>query len=106
MRGHFRESELVEGPPHRAEIRVSPGACCHLPAGGAREAAPLGDRTKCQRRNTSWDHDCFPPSELTRNDAPYPLPADGMPNNWYACLLSPPAGSTQAAPCWIRAYFV
>jgi hypothetical protein len=39
MRGRFRESELVETPPHRAEIWFSLGACCPLPASGARDAA-------------------------------------------------------------------
>jgi hypothetical protein len=51
MRGRFRESELVEAPPHRAEIQFSLGACCPLPARGARKAAPLGNRSKCQRRH-------------------------------------------------------
>jgi hypothetical protein len=48
MRGRFRESELVEAPPHRAEIRFSLGARCPLPARGARKAVPLGNRSKCQ----------------------------------------------------------
>ena len=38
MRGRFRESELVETPPHRAEFWFTLGACCPLPARGAREA--------------------------------------------------------------------
>jgi glycerol-3-phosphate acyltransferase PlsY len=46
MRGRFRESELVETPPHRADIRFSLNARCPLPASGAREAAPLSNRRK------------------------------------------------------------
>jgi hypothetical protein len=46
MRGPRSESELVEAPPHRAEIRFSLGACCPLPARGARKASPLGNRSK------------------------------------------------------------
>jgi nitrite reductase/ring-hydroxylating ferredoxin subunit len=38
MRVRFRESELVESPPHRAEIRFSLGVCRPLPASGARNA--------------------------------------------------------------------
>ena len=53
MRGRLRESELVEVPPHRAEIRFSLGACCPLPARGARNATPLGNRSKYQKRHTS-----------------------------------------------------
>ena len=49
MRGRFRESELVEAPPHRAEFSFSLGACRPLPATGAREAARLSNRSKCQR---------------------------------------------------------
>jgi hypothetical protein len=49
MRGRFRESELVERPPHRAEIRFSSVPCCPLPASGAREAALLSIRSKRQR---------------------------------------------------------
>jgi len=36
--GRFRESELVETPPHQAEFWFALGACCPLPARGAREA--------------------------------------------------------------------
>jgi hypothetical protein len=53
MRGPLRESELVEAPPHRAEIGFSVGECCPLPASGARKAALLGDRSKCRSHNTS-----------------------------------------------------
>src|SRR5260370_41239908 len=53
LRGRFRESELVEAPPHRAEIWFSLGARCPLPASGARKAAPLGNRSKCSRRHTN-----------------------------------------------------
>jgi len=42
----LRESELVEAPPHRAEIRFSLGARCPLPARGARKAVPLRNRRK------------------------------------------------------------
>src|ERR1700688_1467687 len=36
---HSRESELVETPPHRAEIWFSSVPCGPLPASGAREAS-------------------------------------------------------------------
>jgi hypothetical protein len=39
MRGRFRESELVEAPPHQAEIWFALFARYPLPASGAREAA-------------------------------------------------------------------
>src|ERR1700686_2406247 len=52
MSGRLRGSELVETPPDRAEIWFSLGACCPLPAGGARKAVPLGNRSKCQRQHT------------------------------------------------------
>jgi hypothetical protein len=42
MRRPLRESELVEAPPHRAEIWFSLGACCPLPASAARDAALPG----------------------------------------------------------------
>ena len=45
MRGRFRESELAETPPHRAEFRFPLGVCRPLPASGAREAALLGNRS-------------------------------------------------------------
>src|SRR5437879_914842 len=51
MRGRFRESEPVEAPPHRAEIRFSLGTFSPLFASGARNAAPLRSRSKCQRRH-------------------------------------------------------
>jgi hypothetical protein len=41
MRGPFRESELVETPPHRAESGISLAPCLPLPASGARSAALL-----------------------------------------------------------------
>jgi hypothetical protein len=43
---HSRESELVETPPHRAEIWFSSVPCGPLPASGARKAAPLRNRSK------------------------------------------------------------
>src|SRR5260370_5220760 len=46
MRGRFRESKLVEAPPHRAEFWFSLSACGPLPASGARNAALLGNRGK------------------------------------------------------------
>jgi hypothetical protein len=38
MRGRSRESELVETPPHRAELWSSAMPCRPLPARGARNA--------------------------------------------------------------------
>jgi hypothetical protein len=38
MRGPFRESELAETPPHRAEIWFSSVPCGPLPASGPRKA--------------------------------------------------------------------
>jgi hypothetical protein len=37
MKGPFRKSELLETPPHRAEIGFSSLPCRPLPARGARE---------------------------------------------------------------------
>jgi hypothetical protein len=48
MRGPRRDSELVETPPHRAEILFSLVPCCPLPARGARKVVPLGNRRKYQ----------------------------------------------------------
>jgi hypothetical protein len=53
MRGRFRESELVEAPPHRAEIWFSLGACCPLPASGARSAGAPRSRSKYQGERTA-----------------------------------------------------
>jgi len=41
MRGRFRESELLEAPPHRAEIWFSLGACCPCNSHG-RDSDSLG----------------------------------------------------------------
>jgi hypothetical protein len=43
MRGRHRESELVEAPPHRAEIGFSSVPCGPLPARGARNAVPAAN---------------------------------------------------------------
>src|SRR5260370_3566673 len=51
-RGRGRESEPAETPPHRAEIGFSSVPCRPLPASGAREAALLGNGSKCQKRHT------------------------------------------------------
>jgi hypothetical protein len=53
VRGRFRESELVEAPPHRAEFWSSFLPCGPLPASGARCAATPGNRSKRQSHDTS-----------------------------------------------------
>src|SRR6202790_4613164 len=63
MRGPLRETEPVETPPHRAEIGFSEVPCRPLPAipgsspGRARDAAPLGNRSKRQSHRTRADFD-------------------------------------------------
>jgi hypothetical protein len=52
MRGRFRESELVEAPPHQAEFWSSFLPCGPLPASGARCAAAPSNRSKCLRLHT------------------------------------------------------
>jgi hypothetical protein len=39
MRGHIRESEPVETPPHQAKFLFALSGCGPLPARGARDAA-------------------------------------------------------------------
>src|SRR5450631_3692824 len=48
MRGRHRESELVETPPHWAELGFSSVPCGPLPARGARSAAPRRGRNNNQ----------------------------------------------------------
>src|ERR1700730_9377025 len=67
MRGPSRESELVEAPPHRAEIRSSSVPCRPLPASGARNAVCLQEPL-AQPRDHVRDAGPFTPSPRVRGE--------------------------------------